>query len=163
MAINSNGYEYFNDDHHPLANKSGQVYTHRVVASLKVGHWLTSDEHVHHIDGNPENNSPENLMVMTQSEHMILEMSGKKKYYEPLFCVYCRKEISRSNKNFICRECFIIHNRKFNPSKEELIEMVSKLPLREIAKIFKVSDKAIKKRCILLGIDTFGYRVKRLK
>lgn len=38
----------------------------------KLGRSLQPGEIVHHIDGNKRNNSPENLMVMTQSEHARL-------------------------------------------------------------------------------------------
>ena len=44
----------------------------RKVASETMGRPLTSDEHVHHIDGDPSNNTPENLAVMGRSEHLQL-------------------------------------------------------------------------------------------
>ena len=44
----------------------------RKVASEKIGRPLSSEEHVHHIDGSPANNSPENLAVMNRSEHLRL-------------------------------------------------------------------------------------------
>ena len=44
----------------------------RKVASEAMGRPLTSDEHVHHIDGDPSNNSPDNLAVMSRSEHLKL-------------------------------------------------------------------------------------------
>ncbi len=47
-------------------------HTHRVVMEEKLGRSLQPGEIVHHIDGNKRNNSPENLMVMTQSEHARL-------------------------------------------------------------------------------------------
>lgn len=45
---------------------------HRVVAERKIGRRLQPGEIVHHIDGNPRNNAPENLQVMTQAEHTRL-------------------------------------------------------------------------------------------
>lgn len=47
-------------------------HEHRVVAEQKIGRPLRSDEHVHHIDGNKHNNHPDNLEVMTRSEHLRL-------------------------------------------------------------------------------------------
>ena len=49
-------------------------HTHRVVAEQMLGRPLAKDEIVHHIDGNKRNNAPENLQVMTRSEHSRLHM-----------------------------------------------------------------------------------------
>lgn len=45
-------------------------HEHRVVAESILGRELAPGEIVHHIDGNKHNNSPENLKIMTQSEHV---------------------------------------------------------------------------------------------
>lgn len=45
-------------------------HQHRVVAEQMLGRPLVKGEVVHHIDGNGKNNSPSNLMVITQSEHV---------------------------------------------------------------------------------------------
>lgn len=47
-------------------------HEHRVVAEQMLGRPLRRGEIVHHIDGDRHNNSPDNLQVMTQSEHMRL-------------------------------------------------------------------------------------------
>lgn len=47
-----------------------------------IGRKLTHTEVVHHIDGNKKNNSPENLLVMSQSDHVKLhhdEMLARRK------------------------------------------------------------------------------------
>lgn len=47
-------------------------HQHRVVAEQMLGRPLKRGEIVHHIDGNKHNNSPENLAVMTQADHLRL-------------------------------------------------------------------------------------------
>lgn len=63
---------------HPLAIKDGYVYEYRLVAEKKLGRFLRNDEIVHHIDGDPSNNDPENLEVMSQSRHAFIEAAMRK-------------------------------------------------------------------------------------
>lgn len=60
-----------------LNNGEGKTYTktygrhtHRVVMEEKLGRKLKSGEIVHHIDGNRRNNHPDNLQLVTRSEHI---------------------------------------------------------------------------------------------
>lgn len=50
--------------------KVNGVHRHRLVAEEKLGRKLLPGEIVHHKDGNKRNDDPENLEVMTQSEHI---------------------------------------------------------------------------------------------
>lgn len=60
----SHGYVYVHVGRdHPMANKNGCAPEHRLVMSGIVGRVLSSDETVHHIDGDKTNNSPENLQL----------------------------------------------------------------------------------------------------
>jgi len=63
------GYVYFLDKDHPLSNKSNKVYYHRHVLSLKIGKWIDSSYHVHHIDGDRRNNDPSNLECISPRHH----------------------------------------------------------------------------------------------
>lgn len=56
----------------PHADKKGYALEHRVVAAEHRGRALLPHEIVHHINGDPADNRPDNLQVMTQSEHMRL-------------------------------------------------------------------------------------------
>ena len=52
---------------------------HRTVAEAKIGRKLLAAEEVHHIDGNPANNTPDNLVVLTASEHSTIHASRKER------------------------------------------------------------------------------------
>lgn len=57
---------------HPAAPSDGRppyVLRYRLVAEQMLGRYLADDEIVHHIDGDPANDNPDNLAVMTQAEH----------------------------------------------------------------------------------------------
>lgn len=51
---------------------------HRVVMSRILGRELTRDEVVHHINGQKSDNRPENLVVMTNHEHLMLHARMKR-------------------------------------------------------------------------------------
>lgn len=82
---------------HPSANFRGYVQEHRLVVESKIGRFLRKNEIVHHIDENKLNNAPENLRVMTQSEHLSLHRRKEffcsikncmKKHRARKMCVY---------------------------------------------------------------------------
>jgi hypothetical protein len=63
--VNKNGYRQF---------KGSGKLVHRWVEEKKLGRKLKPSEVVHHKDGNPLNNSPDNLKVYpNQSTHMKKE------------------------------------------------------------------------------------------
>ena len=74
----SSGYILVYRPDNQLADKHGFVLEHRLVAEQKYGRKLTSSDIVHHIDGNKTNNNPENIVVLTRSEHAKLHNGLKK-------------------------------------------------------------------------------------
>lgn len=57
---------------HPKAGKDGLVMEHRLVMEGLIGRILEDYEVVHHINGDKSDNRPENLQLMTISEHSTL-------------------------------------------------------------------------------------------
>jgi len=66
------GRRYIYCPSHPGAINGKYVLEYRLVVESKIGRVLSPDEVVHHIDGDPTNNSIENLEVLTSSEHRKL-------------------------------------------------------------------------------------------
>jgi hypothetical protein len=75
------GYMYAaTEPRHPRANAKGLYALHRVLVENKLGRYLSENEHVHHADGNKDNNSPENLVVVTREEHGRLHAKKADRY-----------------------------------------------------------------------------------
>lgn len=77
------GYKLVRMPDHPLCNVDGFVFEHRLIAEkyllteensiyINGKPYLKREYSVHHIDGNKLNNSVDNLIVLTNSEHMKL-------------------------------------------------------------------------------------------
>ena len=154
------GYVYFCDREHPLADITGFVYYHRHMASIREHRWLSSNEVVHHIDGNRQNNDPLNLSVTTKSGHCRLHREIENKG-----CEFCQRTFRpvNSKMRFCSPPCAYLSSRKIILSKEDLERMVHEKPITHIANEIEVSDVAIHKLCKKLKITKLprGYWSKR--
>lgn len=63
---------------HPEANTWGYVYEHRLVAEQMIGRRLSVNEVVHHKNGKRWDNRPDNLEILTDSEHSKLHAKEKR-------------------------------------------------------------------------------------
>ena len=66
--VDATGYITLHLPNHPLANKSGTVYEHRLVMSEHIGRYLASHESVHHKNGNRSDNRIENLELWSKAQ-----------------------------------------------------------------------------------------------
>lgn len=60
-----------------LTINGNKILEHRYVMEISLGRKLSTDEIVHHINGNCSDNRIENLKVMSQLEHMRLYLWQK--------------------------------------------------------------------------------------
>lgn len=58
-----------------IRNNTALKYEHRRVMEIHLGRDLLPDEVVHHKDGNKENNSIENLEIMSRADHVKHHMT----------------------------------------------------------------------------------------
>lgn len=67
------GYVAVMDPSHPRADQQGYVREHVVIAERAVGHVLPAAAVVHHVNSDPSDNRPSNLVVcQSQGYHLLL-------------------------------------------------------------------------------------------
>ena len=81
VIINAQGYLIIYEPEHPKANRSGRILEHRFIMEKKLDRYLKTHEHVHHINHDRKDNRPENLKIMSSSDHgQETNMNKQRKY-----------------------------------------------------------------------------------
>lgn len=120
---------------------------------------------LHHIDGNPNNNSLENLQLLCPNCHSQTDNYcgsaniDKIKYY----CKDCGKEITRGA--IYCTVCSRKHSRKVEnrPSKEQLLEDFKELKsFVKVGNKYEVSDNAVRKWVKAYDLPSSAKEIKKL-
>ena len=75
--LNAQGYIMILAVGHPLARKNGYILEHRLIAAERWGIFAVMGMHVHHKDGNKQNNSTENLELIAPDKHHSLHNRGE--------------------------------------------------------------------------------------
>lgn len=155
-VVASNGYilVYVGKNHH-LADVRGYAYEHRVIAEISLGRALQNGEEIHHIDGNKQNNNPENLEVMSsRSDHLKKHhnIPHNKRPENPI--VECECGCGATFPMYlrgVKRRYISGHNKPPHPrpklTEQDVLEILefakAKMKHKDIAKIFGVSQPFI--------------------
>lgn len=103
-TVSKGDYVYAIVRNHPKRTKNDYVLLHRVVVENILQRELREDEVVHHVNHDTRDNRPENLKVMTRSEHAKHHASLPGQKWVDLICPECGKEFDRPhNKTFLAK------------------------------------------------------------
>ena len=119
------GYLLLYKPEHPTANWLGRVPEQRVIVEGIIGRYINPRiEEVHHKDGNVQNNNPDNLILLTKSEHRRFHNGWFRIDNEWWKTCQCCKRLLRVEGNFYkrtkcneyvseCKECIKEKARNF--------------------------------------------------
>lgn len=172
----------------PRATKEGYVYIHVLVAEKKLGRYLSKEECVHHVDEDKYNNMEENIIVFkSNADHAAFHKGieavqdgdvwwcpNKKSY---IICPVCGE--FKSNKSKMCHTCRTLDgvrkkiekrlyqlNKNINriifdeDFRSQLKKDIRSGNFSEVAKIYGVTDNAIRKWCDKYGLPRHSHIIK---
>ena len=131
ITVSTKGYTYVCMPDHPRAMQSGYVKRADVIAEKMLGRTLRAGEIVHHKNGNKQDDNPENLEVLASTaEHTRLYG-------------WRRPHANATRSRQPDHPC----NRRYAWLPDaELLAMRRRMTLRQLAKVFNCSFKAIDHR-----------------
>lgn len=97
-VVSKGDYNYVVVRNHPNATKNGYVLHHRIVMENKLGRLLSSNEIVHHKNGDKKDNRVENLEVMSSKEHARLHGLEQGVQMVELKCPHCSESFIREKR-----------------------------------------------------------------
>lgn len=87
--VSKGDYLYCIVRNHPNRTKNDYVLHHRVVMENHLGRLLSTEEIVHHLNGDKKDNSIENLQVLTVLEHNRIHALESPRKRTMLKCPWC--------------------------------------------------------------------------
>lgn len=163
---------------YPGADNRGFVPEHRYVVEQKLGRPLKKGEVCHHCDRNRLNNTPENLLVFVDKESHSRYHQGGTLIELPdgtytsefpkvnCICEYCGKEYEPKDRKtkYCSKECAMLASRKVQrPSKAELKALLLQFSMTDIARIYGVTDNAIRRWCEMYKLPQRLKGIKALR
>lgn len=87
----------------------GYRYEHRVVMEGILGRPLATEEVVHHVNGDPLDNRPENLCLTTKNGHNVIhgrQLPDDRWARDFDACTECGQTAARHAARGLCRSCY---------------------------------------------------------
>ncbi len=104
-----------------------KIQEHTLLVERALGKSLPAEAEIHHLDGNPSNNNPTNLVICpNRAYHMLLhqrmralEMCGKADYIKCCFCKQydAPENIKRAKRNNFHRNCYNMYHQNWMEKK----------------------------------------------
>jgi len=151
--------------HHHNCDSNGLIWEHRVKAEMKLCRYLLAEEVVHHINGIPDDNRFENLMVFeTSSDHtrfhkshnpeLILNANGSyrcKKEINEFVCLICGKKFKTTQKEakYCSYNCCNKSQRSdlYNEDIDDVFRSIYENGFAATGRKYNVSDNTVKRFC----------------